>query len=295
MSNQKIKHVGCILGLSASFTDSSEWKQIIPGPVVDDHSPLGPAHQGMALEQGVNVLHLPGQFHDWLEAAQGWLTIQRRHELEQDPTVRQILPYTVIMLYNQDEPHLPPQFFCYQRGKGIGESRLLGDWSIGAGGHIDLADVVFDPKTSAIDLQATITQSLVRELVEELEFRDRNGNEHRIDKDPALFSVHPHSFIRDDSNAVGQVHLGVVNIVVVPHDWTIRCREAELLTGEPGTAPSLLARGLKFENWSQMLLETLADIGKVVKARPRVNLQAAIDSGLAALDGNLEIVDDQAA
>lgn len=281
MAIQKIKHPGFILGLKSQFTDFSMWRQDIPNL---PFTVLGPEHYGMSLSQGVNKHRTRSDYDNWFLAAQPWLTIQRRHELEQDVSVRQILPYTVIAFHNQTDPLRPLKYFNYQRGKGIGEARLAGDQSIGAGGHIDLVDVKFD-EHSVIDLEATIFGALMRELSEELEFCDEHGVKVEPEVSTELGArfdrpnLQPYGFIRDDTNEVGQVHLGVVNVVYVPDTWTVTCREPELLTGERATAAELLARGVKFENWSQMLLESFA-----IQGQP-VDSDAAADDETFALRG----------
>lgn len=119
---------------------------------------------------------------------------------ESDPTYRQLIPY--IVARNQNG-----QMLCYQR-KGGGEKRLEAKWSIGIGGHVNDGD-------------AGWLQGVVREIREELAGAGAialfgNGTT----KESSLHG--PIGFIRDDSDAVGRVHLGVLYVLDVPDGVTYR-------------------------------------------------------------------------
>ncbi|HEX3726659.1 MAG TPA: phosphoesterase, partial [Pirellulales bacterium] len=69
-----------------------------------------------------------------------------RHEVEQDPSFKQLIPY-VILRYCDSRGQ---QFiFQYTRGKGQGEQRLHSKKSIGVGGHISSDDSACGPATAA--------------------------------------------------------------------------------------------------------------------------------------------------
>lgn len=223
---------------------------------------------GMGLVQGFNEA-TSDYFDIWYEKACEHLFIAQREGLEHAPQYRQILPYTVIAQnpvrgvdFSQD------RLTVYQRTKKVGENRLAGNFSIGAGGHIDVADLIFS-EDSVVDLKQTILRALLRELIEEFIFLDGEREVSPEELVQAITFV-PAGFIRDDTNTVGQVHLGVVNVVYVPHEWTVRVRppkdgeEAEHLDAGGGTAAYILSRGQKFENWSQILLEEFAQVGRMV-------------------------------
>jgi predicted NUDIX family phosphoesterase len=227
---------------------------------------------GMGLVQGFNEA-TADYFDIWYDKAREHLVIAQRDGLEHAPQFRQILPYTVIAQnpvrgtdFSQDV------FTVYQRTKQVGESRLAGNFSIGGGGHIDIADLIFDTTTSIVDLKQTILRALFRELIEEFIFIDEHGVEVTPERLVGAITFVPAGFIRDDANTVGQVHLGVVNVVYVPHTWTVKVRppkegeEAEHLDAPSGTAAEILSRGAKFENWSQILLEEFAQVGRMVSA-----------------------------
>jgi predicted NUDIX family phosphoesterase len=110
-----------------------------------------------------------------------------RAAAEEDPTHKQIIPYCVFR-HGDDILH-------YTRGKAGGESRLHAQRSVGVGGHINPVDTG-GGKTGPQAYHAAVT----REIDEELTITGRH--EHRII-----------ALLNDDTNPVGQVHLGVVHLV----------------------------------------------------------------------------------
>ena len=67
--------------------------------------------------------------------------------------------------------------------------------------------------------------------------------------------------INDDSNPVGAVHLGLVQLVIAHGD--VRVREQDVLEGsfvEPRELRRLLGDGANFETWSEKLIERLSDV-----------------------------------
>ena len=110
-----------------------------------------------------------------------------RATAEEDPSLKQIIPYFIVT--HEDK------VWCYVRGSGGGEGRLKSKASIGIGGHINDIDDTAEGNT--YDLGAE------RELNEELVVPE--GYTHKIV-----------ALLNDDSNPVGQVHLGVVHVLISP-------------------------------------------------------------------------------
>ena len=109
-----------------------------------------------------------------------------RGEAEEDPSFKQIIPYCLF--------HHNGRYLHYVRGKSGGESRLHAQGSIGIGGHINPVDQNKDHLG-----RATYLAGLEREIDEELNITGAHTN--RIV-----------GLLNDDSNPVGEVHLGVVHI-----------------------------------------------------------------------------------
>ncbi|MGI9242814.1 MAG: hypothetical protein ACR2RV_18600 [Verrucomicrobiales bacterium] len=153
---------------------------------------------------------------------------------EDDPSHKQIIPYAIF--------HHGGKFLHYVRGKKSGEQRLASKGSIGIGGHINTEDA----QASSLERDTYMT-GVDREMNEELVI---NSNyEQRIV-----------ALINDDSNEVGQVHLGVVHLFeletpdVAPNEAAIS--ELEFLSRE-----DLLARRDRLESWSQICVDGLAQLG----------------------------------
>src|SRR5699024_5523580 len=110
--------------------------------------------------------------------------VKRRGDMEEDPGYKQLISYCIIT--NSDET------LVYKRLEGGGESRLHGLLSIGVGGHMnDIEDVT--------DIKEKMMINAARELEEEVGITE--------DK---LKSFEIVGLINDDTNEVGQVHIGLV-------------------------------------------------------------------------------------
>ncbi len=128
--------------------------------------------------------------------------LEPRATCESDPTRLQILPY-VTLNHIQDEGEL--YVYTYQRGGGSGEKRLMGDYSVGFGGHIEEAP------TAEHSLKDVVIDCVLRELEEEL-----NLKVSRFKVELAL--QHAKIFL-DTSNDVGKVHLALaISLQVDPKE-----------------------------------------------------------------------------
>lgn len=171
----------------------------------------------------------------------GFETAVRRHGFfverdyaERSPTLKQVIPYTVVRTEGQ--------VLLMRRLSNGGESRLHDKLSIGVGGHINPEDL------SSTEDADPIRDGTRREIEEEIEVR-------------GSYEIRTVGFLNDDSNPVGAVHLGVVQIVDVT--GSVRIREEDMLEGRlasPEELAELLARGENFESWSSILIEQLADL-----------------------------------
>lgn len=190
---------------------------------------------------------------EFLRRSQASLWIGRREELEKNESFGQLLPYVV--LYSQGEDG-SIRYFTYQRGKGVGESRLAGNFSIGIGGHVDLSDV--QERNSIIDVLGTINNAMAREVEEEVRFLDSNGQEVKPQLKPVFFGV-----INDLRDAVGRVHFGALYGIKIPHEVAVECREEELLAIGKLDRFQLAAlettTGSVLEGWSELVMEEYQD------------------------------------
>jgi len=152
-------------------------------------------------------------------------TFRRRGDVEDDPSMKQIIPYLIVRHGGE--------IFVFQRMGTIAERRLRGKVSIGVGGHINRSDV-----RGADDV---LDAGLRRELAEELVVE-------------AAWTARFVGVLNDDSNAVGRVHFGLVHVIDVAGP-AIAVREPQVLAGrltDPRRLRDLYAR---METWSQLILD----------------------------------------
>jgi predicted NUDIX family phosphoesterase len=153
-----------------------------------------------------------------------------RAKAEKDPTHKQIIPY-VLLTHGE-------RVLFYVRGKKAGEQRLVAKASIGIGGHMNESD----ESLFALD-DATYRAGVEREVAEEIRINTKFG-----DQIVAL--------LNDDSNEVGQVHLGVIHIFKLAEP-RVEKREAMITNLDFLSKDELLARHDSLETWSQICLDSL--------------------------------------
>lgn len=199
----------------------------------------------MGQSQGERVLVVPGAELDRLGRFQGFsaeadrylrallapglASFRPRSEVEDDPSLKQIIPYVVFRSADL--------VFCYTRGKSGGEARLRRLRSIGVGGHVAEEDADGRGTLDAYEL------ALRRELDEEV----------AVDSPGTLRMV---GLINDDATPVGRVHLGVVHLYELDRP-AVSSREDALADGGFVRLDALRADRDQFESWSQICLDGL--------------------------------------
>lgn len=168
----------------------------------------------------------------------GVLRFMPRSQAESNTDYKQLIPY-VIMEYNGG-------YLNYVRGKRAGEKRLVGNRSIGIGGHINPVDEVL-PMYSEI-IREGYLRAVDREVAEEVEVDGKHS-----DLIVAL--------LNDDSNEVGRVHLGIV------HYWRLGSskvsRGEQMITQMGFMSPDELKEVRNtLETWSRLCLDGLGEMAK---------------------------------
>ncbi len=161
-----------------------------------------------------------------------------RAEAEEDPSLKQLIPYVVVTSGDQ--------ILHYRRGSGSGEKRLLKKRSVGIGGHINDGDGMGD----AFDA-AAYQRALMRELQEELSIE-------------SCFIERPLALLNDDTNPVGAVHLGIVHQCELASPEVTANEEAIAELGFL-TQEELAARHEELESWSQLVIGAWKDLKTVGK------------------------------
>jgi len=165
-----------------------------------------------------------------------------RKRAECTPSWKQIIPYALVV--RGDEVLLVRRL-----NKG-GESRLHDKLSIGIGGHINPIDAATPstPEESAGTPGNLFEAATTRELNEELQIHED-------------FTARAVGVLNDDSNPVGAVHVGLVQVVQI-HE-TVEIRETDQLEGRLTTTSELrelLRTGANYETWSRLLVESLDEL-----------------------------------
>ena len=157
-----------------------------------------------------------------------------RAAAEDDPSFKQIIPYSLFRYEGR--------YLHYFRGKSGGEARLHAQGSMGIGGHINPIDTREDHLG-----HDTYMAGVTREIEEEL----------------VLAGEHPHrvvGLLNDDTNTVGQVHLGVVHLFELTSD-DVSAREEALADLQFRSLEELrgpLYEGL--ESWTRFCVDALDEL-----------------------------------
>ena len=154
-----------------------------------------------------------------------------RAEVETDPSFKQLVPYVVLRWRDQ--------VFHYTRGKRATETRLQALRSVGVGGHISSDDAGL--------FETPYREAMLREVAEEVHLE-------------TTYAERCLGLLNDDSNPVGQVHLGVVHVFDLAE---AKARRREQALTRAGFAPlaELRRQRDEFETWSQFVLDVLPDQG----------------------------------
>jgi len=158
-----------------------------------------------------------------------------RSQAEKDPSYKQLIPYVIMSCQGK--------YLNYVRGKKAGEKRLMGNRSIGIGGHINPVDDI-----SLLGIYETYLTAVEREVAEEVNVETKHSG--RIA-----------ALLNDDSNEVGQVHLGIV------HHW--RLDEPKVTKNEQMITQMSFMTQTELEDvrdtmetWSQLCLDGLSQMVK---------------------------------
>ena len=160
-------------------------------------------------------------------------TFMDRAAAEEDPSFKQLIPYCIFRCGDR--------ILHYTRGKAGGESRLHAKISVGVGGHVNPIDTG-GGRTGPEAYHSAVT----REIEEELDLP--GSHEHRII-----------ALLNDESNPVGQVHLGIVHLVDLQSD-AVSSREDALLDLDFTPLADLNGPWFdRLETWSQFCIRHLSE------------------------------------
>lgn len=191
--------------------------------------------------QGVNTTAIYGK--EFQEILSENVMILPRYIAETSKIVRHPIPYVMICRNGGDE------VLVYRRGKGVGESRLSGNSSVGVGGHVDLVGdlLKYSMDGDTFDPMKAISYTVTKEIGEELGIRVSPDDNELV------------GILRDDSNEVGKVHLGWLMIHHL--DESIDSDSLKFIEEELETVGWMNIKEidvecdeLNFENWSKIAI-----------------------------------------
>ena len=200
----------------------------------------------MSKYEDENVLVIPRSLFDQIGAFEGYCPDTSRYLpsildpvnnfflsrdlAEDDPGHKQIIPYAIF--------HCGNRILRYYRGGGSGEKRLAAKGSIGIGGHINDIDYA----AASLD-RDTYTVGVEREIEEELQIS-------------CSYTQKIVGLINDDSNEVGQVHLGVVHLISLENE-EVASNEDNIVDIQFLSFDELHIAKDQLETWSSICLEHL--------------------------------------
>lgn len=154
-----------------------------------------------------------------------------RAQAEKDPNFKQLIPYVIIA---HDGKYL-----SYVRGKRAGETRLVGNRSIGIGGHINPVD--HDAPLFNTNFYDTYLAAVEREIAEEITINSPHTN-------------NIVALLNDESNEVGSVHLGLVHFCKLQSPNVTR-KEQMITQMTFMSEPELQKEKPTLETWSALCLD----------------------------------------
>jgi predicted NUDIX family phosphoesterase len=156
------------------------------------------------------------------------IVYRNRSEAELDKRYKQLIPYVLVICDGK--------ILRYRRGKGGGEKRLHGLYSVGVGGHISEED------NGLFSNAVGYHESMRRELMEEVAIEGA--------KEAAV------ALINDDSSDVGYVHFGVVHVLTVTNE-NVAGNRSGIVSPEFVPIADAVKDAAEYESWSRFCLEHL--------------------------------------
>lgn len=150
-----------------------------------------------------------------------------REIVETDSNYKQVIVYALLKFDDK--------IFTYRRGKLLSEERLRGNYSLGVGGHISSKD----PEMFGTPYD----EALRREIHEEVTLED-------------CYKLRLSALLNDDSDAVGQVHFGLIYVVDLDSPC-VTPKEKSINDVKFMNIRDLFENIHKFENWSQICIRSI--------------------------------------
>jgi len=162
---------------------------------------------------------------DWyLKTIQEKKEFTARGPVETNTNYKQIIPYLVF--------EFEGNYFLMQRQSQASESRLASKYSLGIGGHLRKEDLE----------GSNFFEWAQREFHEEIDYKGK-------------LEIEPLGVLNDDSNEVGQVHIGFV-LLLRGNSSDIKVK-SELAGGQLLSLTQCKSRYAAMETWTQLVFDFL--------------------------------------
>lgn len=161
----------------------------------------------LKLSSGINT---EMTLREFISGAGGHLAIRRRQELETNEAYRQIIACAIIAKGDPNDLK-SLRFLAYRSSDSSGESRMSGLLRLDCGGHVDFKDITCF-ENGEINLDQTVRNSRDRELREEI----------GLHGSALIASERRHyGVITNNGSQMGRVHVGLMELIVVPNSWQL--------------------------------------------------------------------------
>lgn len=189
--------------------------------------------------------------------------VERRHA-ERDWTMKQVIPYCVVTRRREVDGMQRAEVFRTRRLAKGGETRLHGKRSIGIGGHLN-----------PVDAPDVVARGLRREVEEELVL-------------DGIWTARAVGLLNDDATDVGAVHVGLVQVVEIDGDASVR--ETDTLEGAwvsvEELAESCRAERASYETWSALVIDRMSETDGRITFVPPGQVAARITAETGAVVGS---------
>ncbi|MEK7448699.1 MAG: hypothetical protein AAB019_04360 [Planctomycetota bacterium] len=173
-----------------------------------------------------------------------------RSPVEINPDLKQIIPYLIVSCNDK--------ILTLHRQSAQTEKRLHDKYSIGVGGHINPVELKsqitnLSAQSDGVRIPSDKSQKNATNIIEK-------GLERELHEELHVNCSYQHKlvgFLNDDSNAVGQVHFGLVFKVEVADEKSVTVAEKELMNGQFMTLSEIEPLYPRLETWSQLVFDNL--------------------------------------
>lgn len=181
-----------------------------------------------------------------------------RELAEKDENFLQIIPYLVVEKQN-DFGREDSEFFMYRRLNKGNEKRLHAKYSLGVGGHIDQEkDGIL--LYNSVSAEQVIFLAAREELTEEIENNSTAQSFSKLKPEDIYWL----DVIYDDSDEVGRVHLGLVGLVSLYGEKSLKLsvKEKDKLEGKLCTIKEIEHQYDQLEGWSKKTWKIIKSLDK---------------------------------